>query len=172
MTTLRASHNEFKTFTNSNYDAENDDARSHSLDSIKGKPSLEDLTGLVYLDLSYNQLKDSVHLYRNTALKHLDVSHNQVLGPLPTTPEDRETMITKKLTTCLKYGVTIHGDSTGNHKIGPVGKSVTLTNALRTELTQHDPYRNEDRYADFRPCDLRDTVGVCISCNFLYLISN
>lgn len=160
VTTLRASHNEFKTFTNSNYDAENDDARSHSLDSIKGKPSLEDLTGLVYLDLSHNQLKDSVHLYRNTALKHLDVSHNQVLGPLPTTPEDRETMITKKLTTCLKYGVTIHGDSTGNHKIGPVGKSVTLTNALRTELTQHDPYRNEDRYADFRPCDLRDTVGL------------
>lgn len=158
--TLRASHNEFKTFTNSNYDAENDDARSHSLDSIKGKPSLEDLTGLVYLDLSHNQLKDSVHLYRNTALKHLDVSHNQVLGPLPTTDAEREAMITKKLNTCLKYGVTIHGDSTGNHKIGPVGKSVTLTNALRTELTQHDSYRHEDRYADFRPCDLRDTVGL------------
>ena len=160
VTTLRASHNEFKTFTNSNYDAANGDARSHTLDSIKGKPSLEDLTGLVYLDLSHNQLKDSVHLYRNTALKHLDVSHNQVLGPLPTTDAEREAMITKKLTTCLKYGVTIHGDSTGNHKIGPVGKSVTLTNALRTELTQHDPYRNEDRYADFRPCDLRDTVGL------------
>lgn len=160
VTTLRASHNEFKTFTNSNYDAVNGDARSHTLDSIKGKPSLEDLTGLVYLDLSHNQLKDSVHLYRNTALKHLDVSHNQVLGPLPTTDAEREAMITKKLTTCLKYGVTIHGDSTGNHKIGPVGKSVTLTNALRTELTRYDPYRKEYRYADFRPCDLRDTTGL------------
>lgn len=156
--TLRASHNEFETFTNSNYD--NADSRSKDLATIVGKPSLEHLTGLENLDLSYNLLKDSVHLYRNTQLKRLDVSHNQILGPLPTTPEDRETMITKKLTTCLKYGVTIHGDSTGNHKIGPVGKSVTLTNALRTELTQHDPYRNEDRYADFRPCDLRDTVGL------------
>lgn len=156
--TLRASHNEFETFTNSNYD--NADSRSRDLATIVGKPSLEHLTGLENLDLSYNLLKDSVHLYRNTQLKRLDVSHNQILGPLPTTPDERTAMINKKLTTCLKYGVTIKGDSTGNHKIGPVGKSVTLTDDLRNELTQYDTYRQEYRYADFRPCDLRDTTGL------------
>lgn len=156
--TLRASHNEFETFTNSNYD--NADSRSKDLATIVGKPSLEHLTGLENLDLSYNLLKDSVHLYRNTQLKRLDVSHNQILGPLPTTNDERTAMINKKLTTCLKYGVTIKGDSTGNHKIGPVGKSVTLTDDLRNELTQYDTYRHENRYADFRPCDLRDTTGL------------
>lgn len=156
--TLRASHNEFETFTNSNYD--NADSRSKDLATIVGKPSLEHLTGLENLDLSYNLLKDSVHLYRNTQLKRLDVSHNQILGPLPTTNDERTAMINKKLTTCLKYGVTIKGDSTGNHKIGPVGKSVTLTDDLRNELTQYDTYRQEYRYADFRPCDLRDTTGL------------
>lgn len=158
VTTLRASHNEFETFTNSNYD--NADSRSKDLATIVGKPSLEHLTGLENLDLSYNLLKDSVHLYRNTQLKRLDVSHNQILGPLPTTNDERTAMINKKLTTCLKYGVTIKGDSTGNHKIGPVGKSVTLTDDLRNELTQYDTYRQEYRYADFRPCDLRDTTGL------------
>lgn len=148
--TLRASHNEFKTFTNSNYT--NEDSRDHTLSNIAGKPSLEDLTGLEYLDLSYNLLKDSVHLYRNTLLKRLDVSHNQILGPLPTTEAERTAMIDKKLKAALKYGKTYNG--------GAVGKSVELTDAIRTALTKEDPYRNETRYADFRPCDLRDTTGI------------
>lgn len=148
--TLRASHNEFKTFTNSNYT--NEDSRDHTLSNIAGKPSLEDLTGLEYLDLSYNLLKDSVHLYRNTQLKRLDVSHNQILGPLPTTPDERTAMIDKKLKAALKYGKTYNG--------GAVGKSVELTEAIRTALTKEDHYRNETRYADFRPCDLRDTTGL------------
>ena len=148
--TLRASHNEFKTFTNSNYSHE--DSRDHTLSNIAGKPSLEDLTGLEYLDLSYNLIKDSVHLYRNTELKRLDVSHNQILGPLPTTEAERTAMIDKKLKAALKYGKTYNG--------GAVGKSVELTDAIRTALTKEDPYRNEMRYADFRPCDLRDTTGI------------
>lgn len=148
--TLRASHNEFKTFTNSNYSHE--DSRAHTLSNIAGKPSLEDLTGLEYLDLSYNLIKDSVHLYRNTELKRLDVSHNQILGPLPTTEAERTAMIDKKLKAALKYGKTYNG--------GAVGKSVELTDAIRTALTKEDPYRNETRYADFRPCDLRDTTGI------------
>ena len=148
--TLRASHNEFKTFTNSNYSHE--DSRDHTLSNIAGKPSLEDLTGLEYLDLSYNLIKDSVHLYRNTELKRLDVSHNQILGPLPTTEAERTAMIDKKLKAALKYGKTYNG--------GAVGKSVELTDAIRTALTKEDPYRNETRYADFRPCDLRDTTGI------------
>lgn len=148
--TLRASHNEFKTFTNSNYT--NEDSRDHTLSNIAGKPSLEDLTGLEYLDLSYNLIKDSVHLYRNTELKRLDVSHNQILGPLPTTEDERTAMIDKKLKAALKYGKTYNG--------GAVGKSVELTEAIRTALTKEDHYRNETRYADFRPCDLRDTTGI------------
>ena len=150
VTTLRASHNEFKTFTNSNYT--HPDSRAHTLGNIAGKPSLEDLTGLVYLDLSYNLLKDSVHLYRNTELKRLDVSHNQQLGDLPANDNDREAMIQKKLKCALKYGKKYNG--------GAVGKSVALTDAIRAELTKFDPYRNEYRYADFRPCDLRDTIGI------------
>ncbi|MBQ3959689.1 MAG: T9SS type A sorting domain-containing protein, partial [Muribaculaceae bacterium] len=148
--TLRAAHNEFETFTNSNYT--HPDSRAHTLSNLVGKPSLEDLTGLQYLDLSYNLLKDSVHLYRNTQLKRLDVSHNQILGPLPTTEDELTAMIDKKLKAALKYGKTYNG--------GAVGKSVELTDAIRTALTKEDHYRNETRYADFRPCDLRDTTGI------------
>ncbi|MBO4813780.1 MAG: starch-binding protein [Muribaculaceae bacterium] len=157
VTTLRAAHNEFETFTNSNYDAPNHDARDHTLATIVGKPSLEDLTGLVYLDLSNNLLKDSVHLYRNTALKHLDVSHNQILGDLPTNENDRMEMIKKKVSCSIKYGLTINGGAGNN---GTVGISVEWDPNFLNLVKKHDPYRNEDRYADFRPCDLRDTTGL------------
>ena len=46
-------------------------------------PNLEALTGLKWLDLSHNELCDSVHLYKNTLLEHLDVSHNQVITHNP-----------------------------------------------------------------------------------------
>ena len=41
--------------------------------------SLEDLTELKRLDLSYCNLKDSVYLHKNTKLTHLDVSHNRTI---------------------------------------------------------------------------------------------
>lgn len=41
--------------------------------------SLEQLTGLKYLDLSHCQLKDSVYLHKNTELRYLDVSHNRTI---------------------------------------------------------------------------------------------
>jgi hypothetical protein len=42
--------------------------------------SLEQLTGLQYLDLSYCHLKDSVHLHKNRELLYLDLSHNRVIN--------------------------------------------------------------------------------------------
>jgi len=39
--------------------------------------SLEQLTGLKYLDLSHCLLKDSVYLHKNAELRYLDVSHNR-----------------------------------------------------------------------------------------------
>ena len=53
--------------------------------------------------------------------------------------------------------MTINGGSGNN---GIVGISVTWNDAILNTVKKHDPYRNEDRYADFRPCDLRDTVGL------------
>ena len=41
--------------------------------------SLEQLTALRYLDLSYCHLKDSVHLHKNRDLRYLDLSHNRVI---------------------------------------------------------------------------------------------
>ena len=41
--------------------------------------SLEQLTRLEYLDLSYCHLKDSVFLHKNTQLRYLDVSHNRTI---------------------------------------------------------------------------------------------
>lgn len=41
--------------------------------------SLEQLTGLRYLDLSHCQLKDSLYLHSNVNLEYLDVSHNRTI---------------------------------------------------------------------------------------------
>ncbi len=42
--------------------------------------SLEQLSNLRYLDLSYCQLKDSVYLHKNPELRYLDVSHNRTIN--------------------------------------------------------------------------------------------
>lgn len=84
--TLKAAHNALTTFSNaselpaSSY--KDDNGNTQNISKVVGHPelpNLEGLTGLEYLDLSYNALCDSVHLYKNTALKHLDLSHNQVI---------------------------------------------------------------------------------------------
>ena len=91
--TLKAAHNKFTTFSNatelpaSSY--VNVDKPGHPTVSISkvpahpNLPNLEALTGLKWLDLSHNELCDSVHLYKNTLLEHLDVSHNQVITHNP-----------------------------------------------------------------------------------------
>ena len=69
---LQARHNEFTTFTNGVYALDVAGTGNYRKPD-NTESSLEHLVGLEYLDLAYNNLQDSVHLYRNVALKHLDV---------------------------------------------------------------------------------------------------
>ena len=105
--TLKASHNQFYTFRNLTtvstrdgwevwkdnqygwidynpaYNPASDDYIYGFWPASPAQPdsaSLEQLTGLQYLDLSYCHLKDSVHLHKNRELLYLDVSHNRVIN--------------------------------------------------------------------------------------------
>ncbi|MBR6285048.1 MAG: starch-binding protein [Muribaculaceae bacterium] len=139
--TLNGSHNKFTTFTNSNYD--NGDRHASY---VAGKSSLEHLTGLKRLDLSYNELADSVHLYRNTQLEYLDVSHNNVIGPLATTDAEKLAMRLKKVDLLRKY----HCKDTPIGISCPAATQATLD---ANEATTH-------RAFDLRDIDLRDTTGL------------
>ena len=102
--TLKASHNQFYTFRNltrvstkdgwelyknnqyswKDYDINYDPgANGYTYGFWPESPaqpdsaSLEQLTALQYLDLSYCHLKDSVHLHKNRDLRYLDLSHNR-----------------------------------------------------------------------------------------------
>ncbi len=105
--TLKARHNEFTTFTNGVYPVGVQGTGSYRI-ADPSESSLEHLTGLEYLDLSYNELRDSVHLYRNVALKHLDVSHNNhitgVFDGSITTEAQKTAMLEKKAYHLMKYG--------------------------------------------------------------------
>ncbi len=155
--TLNASHNAFTTFTNSNYNVDKSgDVNYRPASYVTGKPSLEDLTELKHLDLSYNQIADSVHLYRNTKLEYLDVSHNQVLGALATTDAEKEAMIRKKVMAIVKY--SSRNPATSASKT--VGLSVAYSNTLRDARKVAADAEGLTRYYDYRPCDLRDTTGI------------
>lgn len=103
---LQARDNKFTTFTNSVYDIVASGKNYRPADPTES--SLEYLTSLEYLDLSHNELRDSVHLYYNTALKHLDVSHNRhitgVYDGSITTTEKKKEMRAKKAFNLMKYG--------------------------------------------------------------------
>ena len=110
--TLKASHNKFYTFRNlttvpgniyevcrrSNYAYSISDTLPPSryyysafwptMAACPDSASVEQLTGLKYLDLSYCQLKDSVYLHKNTELRYLDVSHNRTIKRY-TTSQDK-----------------------------------------------------------------------------------
>lgn len=76
--TLKAAHNKFKTFSNAYNDLVKGGGEvARPMDATRS--SLEHLTGLKYLDLSHNELKDSLHLYRNTELETLIVHHNRTI---------------------------------------------------------------------------------------------
>ncbi|MBQ9218983.1 MAG: starch-binding protein [Muribaculaceae bacterium] len=139
--TLNGSHNKFTTFTNSNY---NNGERLASY--VAGKASLEHLTGLKHLDLSYNELADSVHLFRNTLLEYLDVSHNNVIGPLATTEAEKLAMRLKKADLLRKY----HNKST----------AIGISCPAATQATLDDNEAITHRAFDLRDIDLRDTTGL------------
>lgn len=139
--TLNGSHNQFTTFTNSNYD------NGERLASyVAGKASLEHLTGLKHLDLSHNALADSVHLYRNTLLEYLDVSHNNVIGPLATTDAEKTAMRLRKANLLRKY----------HCKDTPVG--ISCPAATQATLDANEAVTH--RAFDLRDIDLRDTTGL------------
>ena len=86
--TLNGSHNAFTLFSNgtriaetNNYhytDPETGQQMTVNLAAVPAHPdlpNLDDLTGLEWLDMSYNQI-DSIHLYKQVGLKYLDLQHN------------------------------------------------------------------------------------------------
>ena len=158
---LQARKNKFTTFTNGVYELHT--STTNSVNYRKPDPtqsSLERLEALEYLDLAYNNLQDSVHLYRNTALKHLDVSYNRSIDgqlnpaaePLAKTAEQKATILEQKGRRWLKYGKVKFN---GQEKV--YGKNVTPEQwtAHYTNLQAH-----RMRPFDLRDCDLNDTTGL------------
>ena len=152
LTKLQARNNKLTTFTNGVNDLHTAGSSVNYRKADPTQSSLEHLTALEYLDLAYNELCDSVHLYRNTALKHLDVSHNNhitgVIDGTITTEAQKQAMIEKKGRRMMKYG------KTGNKTYG--------VNATAAQWTSH--YTNmqarRERPFDLRECDLNDTTGL------------
>ncbi len=80
---LNASHNKIMTLTNRSAISSSRNPRAHYGNNEYTSatcPNIEDLTGLKELDLTYNLLSDSIHLWKNTALERLDVSHNRTIN--------------------------------------------------------------------------------------------
>lgn len=150
LTKLQARHNEFTTFTNGVYALDVAGTGNYRKPD-NTESSLEHLTALEYLDLAYNNLQDSVHLYKNVALKHLDVSHNnEIHGVIDGTitadnTAAQEAMRTKKAKRLVKYGM-YYGDK---------GE---LTDALYAQACA-DQAGRQVRF-DIRYEDLNDTTGI------------
>lgn len=80
--TLNASHNKIMTLTNRSAISGARNPRAaygNGTYTSATCPNIEDLTGLKDLNLSYNLLSDSIHLWKNIALERLDVSHNRTI---------------------------------------------------------------------------------------------
>lgn len=162
LTKLQARHNEFTTFTNGVYALDVAGNANYRIPDPT-ESSLEHLTALEYLDLAYNNLQDSVHLYRNVALKHLDVSHNnEIHGVFDGTidPNDAaavEAMKVKKGYNFMKYG-RVYGKDPNN----PNAKPMPGWNPSDAEWTAG--YTNlqaqRERPFDLRIEDLNDTTGL------------
>ena len=150
LTKLQARHNEFTTFTNGVYPVGVQGTGSYRI-ADPSESSLEHLTGLEYLDLSYNELRDSVHLYRNVALKHLDVSHNNhitgVFDGSITTEAQKTAMLEKKAYHLMKYGNVYQTVGTN-----PTNKD------WKDGYT--DFQKRRSRPFDLRTEDLNDTTGL------------
>lgn len=108
--------------------------------------SLEQLTGLKYLDLSHCQLKDSLYLHKNTDLRYLDVSHNRTITRYTSSPDKGKG----------------YRDS---------GGSMTVTNRdyedykkylWLTDTRTRYPYRQEAYDQEYYTMDYNDTTGLYI----------
>ncbi len=80
--TLNASHNKIMTLTNRSAISGATNPRAaygNGTYTSATCPNIEDLTGLKDLNLSYNLLSDSIHLWKNIALERLDVTHNRTI---------------------------------------------------------------------------------------------
>lgn len=99
--------------------------------------SLEQLTGLKYLDLSHCQLKDSIYLHKNTELRYLDVSHNRSIARY-TTSQDKG----------AAYRASIPANSTFNRDFPDYKKYLWLTS------------NTDDR--EYFTGDYNDTTGLYI----------
>lgn len=166
LTKLQARHNEFTTFTNGVYALDVSNSGNYRIPDPT-ESSLEHLTALEYLDLAYNELCDSVHLYKNVALKHLDVSHNNhitgVYDGTITTNAQKQAMIEKKGRHLMKYG-QVKFLVNGEYK-----KKTYGTNVTPEQWEQHYGTTGEtnlkyqiarERPFDLRECDLNDTTGL------------
>ncbi|MDY6294112.1 MAG: starch-binding protein [Bacteroidales bacterium] len=150
LTKLQARNNKFTTFTNGVNPVGVTGTGSYRI-ADPTESSLEHLTALEYLDLAYNELCDSVHLYKNVALKHLDVSHNNhitgVYDGSITTEAQKTAMLEKKARHLMKYG----------NVYGAVG-----TNATEAQWEQgYTKFQKlRSRPFDLRTEDLNDTTGL------------
>lgn len=150
LTKLQARHNEFTTFTNGVYALDVAGTGNYRKPD-NTESSLEHLTALEYLDLAYNNLQDSVHLYKNVALKHLDVSHNnEIHGVIDGTitadnTAAQEAMRTKKAKRLVKYGMYY-------------GEKGELTDGLYAQACADQAGRQV--LFDIRYEDLNDTTGI------------
>lgn len=150
LTKLQARNNKFTTFTNGVNPVGVTGTGSYRI-ADPTESSLEHLTALEYLDLAYNELCDSVHLYKNVALKHLDVSHNNhitgVYDGSITTEAQKTAMLEKKARHLMKYG----------NVYGVVGTNAT---AAQWEQGYTNFQKLRSRPFDLRTEDLNDTTGL------------
>lgn len=108
--------------------------------------SVEQLTGLKYLDLSHCQLKDSVYLHKNTELRYLDVSHNRTIKRY-TTSQDKG----------AGYRASIPAYNTFNRDYPDYKKYTWLV-----DTQPKYPGRQEAYDQEYYTMDYNDTTGLYI----------
>ena len=167
LTKLQARKNKFTTFTNGVYALDVAGSGNYRI-ADPTESTLEDLPALEYLDLAYNNLQDSVHLYKNVNLKHLDVSHNRTIHGVydgAITPDDtkaQKAMRAKKAFNLMKYGKVYNGVG-----VNPTVGADWVDGLPPEQAATARPF-------DIRYEDLNDTIGLyhlnlCMNTKLEYL---